>query len=475
MSKKAQKKTKSPPEISKDDLIKNLFDLALQSQREGKWTHSLWIYQRLLELSPENASVYSNMGTLFSSRHRFEPALALLKKSIELDPKHSGALSNLGNAYQRKGMFSLAEKYLKKSIKLAPDHFSAHLNLSIALRRKGKIKKSLKQLDKALELAPDNADAHFNKAACHLSLGELEKAWPHYEYRWGMQEAKNTRRQFPQPLWEGQQSENSTLFVYCEQGFGDAIQFARYIPKAAEHVEQIIAECRPELVRLFQGVEGVSTVISRGQKLPNFDVHIPLLSLPHAFKTTSKSIPQEVPYIRAPAPKNPVQLLENHKKKCRIGLVWECSLTNKMARMRAMDLDLFEPLMNIPNTQFYSLQHGPNALDVYKPPFVDKVIDLSPMTTDFLSTAMLIQNLDLVISIDTSVAHLAGALNKSTWTLLPKVAEWRWKTKGDSTPWYPSMKLFRQKKEGDWKELMTRVAKELKIFAKPSKSASPLQ
>ncbi|XP_022778255.1 uncharacterized protein LOC111319783 [Stylophora pistillata] len=449
---------------------KSLFDLALQSQRQGKWTYSLWLYQRLLELSPDNASVYSNMGALFSSHHQFETAVALLKKAIDIDPKHPGALSNLGNAYQRQGIFKEAEKYLKKSIKLAPNHFSAHLNLSIALRRQDKIKEALKQLEKALKLSPDNADAHFNKAVCHLSLGELEKAWPHYEYRWGMREAQGARRQFPQPLWDGQKLEGSTLFIYCEQGFGDAIQFARYIPKAAKHVKQIIVECRPELARVFQRIEGVTNVVIRGQKLPNFDIHIPLLSLPHVFKTTLKSIPKNVPYIAAPEPKQPIQLLENHKKKWRVGLVWECSLTNKMARMRAIELDLFKPLMDIPNTQFYSLQHGPNALDIYKPSFVEKIIDLSPLTTDFLSTAILIENLDLVISIDTSVTHLAGALGKTTWTLLPKVAEWRWMTKGTSSPWYPSMKLFRQKEEGNWEELITRVQKELKSFAKTSKS-----
>ncbi|MCP4923083.1 MAG: tetratricopeptide repeat protein, partial [bacterium] len=280
MVKKAQKQAKASVEASGADLNKNLFDLALQSQRQGKWTHSLWLYQRLLELSPENASVYSNMGALFSSHHQFEPALALLEKSVELDPKHPGALSNLGNAYQRQGNFSQAEKHLKKSIKLAPDHFSAHLNLAIALRRQGKIKEALKYLKTALNLSPDNADANFNKAVCHLSLGELEKAWDHYEYRWGMREAQNARRQFPQPLWDGQKLENRTLFIYCEQGFGDAIQFARYIPKAAERVGKIIVECRPELVRLFQSIEGVSQIVSQGQTLPDFDAHIPLLSLP---------------------------------------------------------------------------------------------------------------------------------------------------------------------------------------------------
>jgi hypothetical protein len=253
--------------------------------------------------------------------------------------------------------------------------------------------------------------------------------------------------------------------IYTEQGLGDAIQFIRYIPLVVQRGAKLIVECRKELASLFRNVSGVKQVIKAGEQLPAFDVYCPLLSLPLRFNTTLKTIPADIPYIKADAVlfqkwKN---RLSDDNPKLKVGLVWAGRPTFKLSHLKECPLRMFSPLAQIKDITFYSLQKGNGSEQAKNPPEGMNLIDYTDEIQDFSDTAALIENLDLVISVDTSVAHLAGAMGKPVWTLLPFSPDWRWMLKREDSPWYPTMRLFRQPSHGDWKPVIERVKKELAL------------
>jgi len=296
-----------------------------------------------------------------------------------------------------------------------------------------------------------------------LLTGNFREGWREYEWRWETKYLISSRRTFPQRLWDGSDIKGLTILLHAEQGFGDTIQFIRYAPLVARRGAKIIFECPKELISLLRSVEGIEEVIVRGETLPEFNLHCPLLSLPLAFDTTLETIPAMIPYIT-----NDPTYTEKWKNKIdwadsrfRIGLAWAGNPGFKQNRYRNCELENFLPLTQLPRVIFYSLQKGEEAKEAKHPPGGMKIIDLTEDIHDFSDTAAFIENIDLVISIDTAVTHLAGAMGRPVWTLLPFSPEWRWMLNREDSPWYPTMRLFRQSSHGDWESVISLVEKNL--------------
>ena len=340
---------------------------------------------------------------------------------------------------------------------LQPGRAELHYNLGSALQRQGLYAEALACYGRALALKPDYAEAHLNRSLALLLTGEFDEGWQEYEWRFAV---ARYDRKFDQPLWSGEPLAGASILIHAEQGFGDTLQFVRYIPAVAERGGRVVLEVPESLVRLARTVAGASEVVAAGDPLPGFDCHCPLLSLPRVFKTNLATIPNAVPYLRVPAeasagwaeriPTTPGP---------RVGIVWAGTTVG------AIDLRLLQPLWEVDGVSWFSLQVGERSGDISSLDGV-KIADLSPWLADFAETAAAVCRLDLVISVDTSVAHLAGALGRPTWLLLRYPPEWRWLLEREDSPWYPTARLFRQRKEGDWPCVAREVAAALAQMAR---------
>ncbi|HMK49340.1 MAG TPA: glycosyltransferase family 9 protein, partial [Thermodesulfovibrionales bacterium] len=306
-------------------------------------------------------------------------------------------------------------------------------------------------------------------ALLQLRSGDFENGWKGYEWRWQLKDELATARFFSQPRWDGSDISGKTVLLHSEQGFGDTIQFARYAPLVADLGATVIIECQRELVSLLRSVKGVHTVIARDDEAPPFDIHCPLLSLPSVFGTKLETIPGKVPYISAD--QAAIQLWRDKIISApaapRIGLAWSGNPKKPTDRFRSCPLDAFIPLSGVGDITFFSLQKGAAARQAGTLSEDLKILDYTDKINDFSDTAALVQNLDLVITVDTAVAHLAGALGKPVWILLPFVSDWRWMRDREDSPWYPTMRLFRQRSSGDWESVMSRVSECLREFVSP--------
>jgi hypothetical protein len=329
----------------------------------------------------------------------------------------------------------------------------------VALGQNGEAEAAFRR---ALEIQPDDPAAQFSEGLLRLRQGDFERGWPLYEKRW---EAHGIpMRDFPQPRWRGEPLEGKRILVYAEQGLGDSIQFIRYAPWMAARGGAVIVEAQPSLAELFREVKGVCEVVAAGEALPDFDVHVPMLSLPLAFGTRRESIPREVPYLRARAGRLAAweRRVGGRGGRFRVGLIWASSPENPLWRIRDVTLEMLRPVLAVPGVEFFSLQLGVAATQFREETGGGGMVDLTAEIRDFADSAALMAQLDLVISVDTAPAHLAGALGRPVWTLLPFSPDWRWGSEGETTPWYPTMRLFRQTVLGEWGAVVERVAEELR-------------
>lgn len=331
-----------------------------------------------------------------------------------------------------------------------PDTGSYRYNLALVQRDLGELNRALANFDLAEELGYDTAELKWDRALARLLIGDLARGFTEYDWRWKISDA--TPRGLDGPAWNGADLTGKTLLVYAEQGFGDTIQFARYLPLIRARPgapDQIVFECPAPLARLFAAspaFENIAIVIRDTAPLPPYDAQVALLSLPRLAGTTPETIPAEVPYLAAskapPAP--PV------RETCHIGIAWAGKPTHRNDRNRSMPLSMLAPLFEIPGPTFHSLQIGAQADAIASQGFAAMVRDRRADIADFADSAALLMSMDLVISVDTALVHLAGALHRPVWTLLPYAPDWRWQTVRTDSPWYPSMRLFRQSAPGDW-------------------------
>lgn len=446
--------------------LKPNFPLALISlgtalQQRGQLTEAIARYQQALQIEPNNAEVRHKLGTslldqgnLAYAQNLLAEALSSYQQAIENQPNLPEVYYNLGNLLRNQGKIAEAIASYQQALVLKPDFVDTLNNLGIAWRSQGQFQEAISCYSQAIQFDPNHAIAHFNLGVALLLAGDFQRGFAEYEWRWRRDEVKKLQfRQYPQPLWDGSDLQGRTILLRAEQGFGDTIQFIRYVPIVKRFGGKVIVECFPPLKRLFQQVAGIDWLAVQGEEVPEFHVQAPLLSLPYILGTTLETIPADVPYLTLPS-NSKFPLLQNPKLK--VGIVWSGSPIHKENNQRSCSFTHFFKLLDIPGITFYSLQKelSENDLALLRQTPIE---DLSAHLGDFADTAAIISQLDLVITVDTSVAHLAGAMSRPTWVLLGFIPDWRWMLEREDSPWYPTMRLFRQSQLGDWEGVFERV------------------
>ncbi|MEM9543544.1 MAG: TIGR03032 family protein [Cyanobacteria bacterium P01_E01_bin.42] len=408
---------------------------------------------------------YFQLGCDRYNRGKFDEAITYFQQCLELKPDYIAARYNLGVLYREKENWQQAEFYLNRVTEKQPDNAEAYNNLGIVYHNQKQLDRAIFNYEKAIQLNANFATAHFNLGMTLLQAGEFARGWEECEWRWQTDEF--TPFTCPHPQWDGGDISNKTILVHTEQGSGDAIQFIRYLPLLAQCCKSIILVCIADLTPLFATVPGINKILPPGDiPLSEFQVYAPLMSLPHLLRKTVKNIPDRIPYLGREEWTQQGKLLPNSAKaaKLKVGIVWAGSPTHKNDRNRSCQLEDFLPVLKTEGVAFYSLQKGERSQDLAKLPPEITVFDLSPQLTDYEATAKLILQLDLVIGIDTSVVHLTGALGKPVWTALCYAPDWRWMLDRADSPWYSTMRLFRQPKPKDWAGVFKNVGRSLSLL-----------
>jgi Flp pilus assembly protein TadD len=443
---------------------KTLFQAAVNAQQAGRLGEAIALYARVLALTPDDSRCYNNIGVALRAQSRFAAALACYQQALGRTPNDPGLHSNIGNVLRSLGRFEEAETSHRQALALRPDHTEALYNLGLVLKDNQRFKEALQCLNEVIRRRPQHADAHFDRALVWLQTGDLLRGFAEYEWRWRLKE--NPPRKFERPLWDGAPLAGRTLLLYGEQGMGDVIQFARYASFAGE-TGRVIVECQPPLVRLMQSLHGVAAVVPRGATLPAFDLQAPLLSMPRIRGTTRESIPSPGRYLAPPegAGAKLLPIIQGRKVALKVGIAWAGKPSHRNDHNRTAGLAPFIALLGVPNVAFFNLQVGDRARDLVSLGCHGLITDLAPLIEDFTDTAAAMDALDLVITVDTSVAHLAGALGRPVWILLSYSGEWRYLEGLTDSPWYPSARLFQQQSFGDWPGVFDAVRQTLAALA----------
>jgi tetratricopeptide (TPR) repeat protein len=446
------------------DLDDAYYNLGIIWQDKMRFDEAITSYQKTLELNPKHADAYNNLGTIYKEQEQYDKALMYFYRALLSDPRLAKAHVNLGSIYQEQGRLDEAITCYKKALEINPDLDYAYNNMGRVLQDKGQVDNAIACFQNVLKLNPDNALAHWNMACALLLTGNFKQGWQENEWRWKID--GYPLHDFSQPLWDGSDIQGSSILLHAEQRFDDTIQFIRYAPLVAQKGARVIVECQKEMASLMKGLEGISHIVMQGDQLPAFDVHCPFLSLPLVFNTTIDHIPTKIPYISA----DPLLVdkwrvrMQQDTSDLKIGVTWSRNSGNKYGQYRLFALEAFRTLGRFEGSSWYSLQKGNAAEQAKHPPEGMKLFDYMEETQDFMDMAALIKNLDLVISLDTPVAHLAGALGKQVWTLLPFSPDWRWMLDKEDSPWYPTMRLFRQPASGDWEPVIEKVGASLRLL-----------
>jgi tetratricopeptide (TPR) repeat protein len=436
---------------------------------------ALTSYDEGLRLDPDNLELLNRRGVALLELGRLGDALDDFASVLAHDPDCLDALGNFANTLIKLNRPSEALAAYDKALAIAPENAQLLTNRAAALRRLDRPREALMSAGRALVSRPDFAHARFVESVTRLTLGDFSAGWRGYEARWAVGALHSQRRNFTLPLWLGNEPlEGKTILLHAEQGFGDTIQFVRYAALVAARGAKIILEVQAELVRLLSAMAGIEMVVARGKSLPPFDVHCPLLSLPLAFATEPTTIPADIPYL-TPVAKD-VDLWRGrlpHRRPL-VGLAWSGEKSHDNDLNRSIPVDLLASLLDLPNVGFVSLQHEIREEDA---PLLEKLPDLFRIEErfrDFADTAAVVSQLDAVISIDSAVAHLAGAMAKPLFLLLPFAADFRWLRERQDSPWYPTARLFRQPQFGDWISVIDTLRQELTRFGAKSPGARKL-
>jgi len=416
-------------------------------------------YQRSIALDPAAAQTHNNLGSAFIEMGRIDEAVACLEVALKLNPDYAKAEHNLGNAYLKTGRLEQAVPRYRRTLELSPDWREPSNNLGYALCRLGRFAEAEDVHRQAVRWRPDCALSHFNYGVSLLRRGEMEQGWEEHEWRLQVPELGMRGARIKMPRWDGGELGGKSLLLCAEQGLGDTIQFVRYVPLVAQRGGRITVAVQPELLSLVRCVPGAQRWVAAAGKLPECDAYCLLPSLPGVMRTNLTNIPADVPYISADTALRKKWLARAPEGRLKVGLVWAGQPRLHIDRERSLPLEQLAPLARS-GAWFVSLQKGEAARQAAGSVF--PIADWTDELKDFSDTAALVDNLDLVVTVDTAVAHLAGAMGKPVWVLLPFVPDWRWMLERSDSPWYPTMRLFRQEKLGDWETPVSQAARALK-------------
>ncbi len=432
---------------------------------QARWDEAIACYRRALALQSDLAAAHCNLGSVLKEQGHLAEAVECFLRALSCDPDLAEAHFNLGVIHQNQGHAEQAIDCYQSAIRAKPDYAEAISNLGTVLKSQGKLDEAMDCYERALAIRDDLAEGHRNRALLRLMLGNFAAGWEEYEWRWRVKGA--ARPPFAQPRWQGQPLAGRAVLLRAEQGLGDEIQFVRYAPLVKQRsAGEVLLECpraMHALLRTAAGIDRLVTAESRGEA---FDGYLPLLSLPAVFGTRLESIPAEIPYLFA----EPARI-EHWRRQLaapaafNVGIAWQGNPGYPGDATRSIPLEHFAPLARLAGVQLFGLQKGPGHEQVAtladRMPLVDLAATLDENGDAFVDTAAVMMSLDLVITSDTAIAHLAGALGVRVWVALQQVPEWRWLLDRDDSPWYPTMRLFRQTRFGDWTDVFARIAAEL--------------
>lgn len=451
-----------PPKLAKQAQTYTTEGNKLHAAGDNVGGARLW--RKALAIDPTITHAWGNMGVTLRIKEDPEAAIVCYRQALAIGGSPQAVIGNLGNALKDCDRLDEAIACHLKSVELTAEQPTSHHNLGISFRQAGRYKEAIAAFERALALKPGWNSASWDLALARLHVGDFKGGWPLYEARWQLGELSMPK--LSKPLWDGGPIPGQTILLHSEQGFGDAIQCVRYAQalKQQRGAARVLLDCKPPLARLFATVQGVDLIVPRGERLPAFDVHCPLNSLPGLFGTDTATIPGTPPFVQAPpgaaAKFAPALALAGNRLK--VGIVWSGSVTFKDNHHRAASLKQFFLSFGLPEVCLFSLQKGPPEAELRLLGPDAPVVDLAPLIEDFADTAAVIGELDLVLMTDSSVAHLCGALDRPVWVLLPYHAHWLWlENDHETTPWYPSMRFFRQARTNDWSQPFERAADEL--------------
>ena len=430
--------------------------------RLGRYDEALVSYDRAIALKPDYARAYNNRGVALGRLERHADALASYDRAVALMPDYAEALDNRGIALAELNRPAEALQSHERAIAFSPKYAEAFYNRGNVLRDLNRHVEAIDSYERALALKPDYAAAHWNLADCCLLLGDFARGWQEYEWRWKLAQRENAVRNFQQPLWLGAQAlQGRTILLHSELGLGDTLQFCRYATAVAALGARVILEVQPTLLPLLADLEGVVQTVPRGAPLPAFDYHCPLMSMPLAFKTDLTNVPRHIPYLHSDAERVAAWRRKlGPTNKPRVGVVWSGSMALRNDR-RSMALKEMLPLMGA-WAEWVSLQKEVRDSDAAVLVSRTDLLDAGAELHDFADTAAVVELVDVVVTVDTSVAHVAGAMGKPVWILLPfNPHDWRWMLDREDSIWYPTARVFRQPVNGDWASVVRRVGEEL--------------
>jgi len=445
---------RAPGEPEIPETARLAFLAAVQAHQKGHNDGALKLYARALEIFPGFSDAYNNIGVILRAQDKLSAAAACFRRALQFRADSASVLSNLGNVLWQMLRFDEAAAAYRRAIELEPTRAETLHNLGLLLHSLGDYPGAIDSFTKSLDSKPNVTDVLWDRSLTRLAMGDFARGWAEYEVRWRLKQ--NPQRHFPFPLWEGQESPTLSLLVHHEQGLGDTIQFCRFLPLLARRLKRVVFECPSELTKLIECLPGIE-IVAVGRELPSCDYHVPLLNVPRYLKTDLANIPAEIPYLRAPAGAEAPTFHRPAGTKLAIGVAWAGKSTHNNDKNRSTDLEHFLCLADLPGVTLYSLQKGLRTADLQTVGAQTLIEDLGSKLRDFAETTALLPKLDLVIGVDTAIVHLGGAVGVPTFALIPFTPDWRWMNGREDTPWYPTVRLFRQPQPGDWDPVFARV------------------
>ncbi len=445
-----------------EQTLRHLAEVHVEQQA---WRQAEDCCRELLTLTPSDDEMRIRLGYVLTQQEKLSEATQIYEELGRQQPDYAEMQQNLAYVYERQGRLADAERAARRAVELRPDSAEAFNNLGIALRSLHRLPEACAAFDQALTLQPDFPLARFNLGTTRLMAGELQQGWPGFEARELLTTLASPAR--PEPRWQGEPLTGKTLLVFADEGLGDTLQFARFLPQAkAASGANIVLECQTSLCGLLKNVAGADEVVAGRHSTQTCDAAVSLLSLPGILGTSLDSLPAEIPYVRTDSSSTEPFADILAANAINVGLVWHGNPAQPRNPLRSCPLAEFRPLLDIPGVNFVSLQVGSEGTaQIAEADLHGRLTDTSGRLNDFQDTAQLINGLDLVVTVDTSVAHLAGAMGCEVWTLLSHTPDWRWMLQRSDSSWYPTMRLFRQPVWGDWPSVIAQVAQGLTALA----------